>query len=89
MHNGIETEKVDQLLAETCAYLNMLHPDYSKLAARVAVSRLHKYTKSNFADYCTDLLNYKDVAGNLSLFFFSLFYRQRRSSNLSTHLRCH
>ena len=63
MHNGIETKVIDELLAETCAYLNMLHPDYSKLAARVAVSKLHKYTKANFAEYTTDLLNYKDKAG--------------------------
>ena len=44
-------------------YLNMLHPDYSKLAARVCVSELHKNTKENFADFVEDLKNYKDLAG--------------------------
>jgi len=63
MHNGIKTTEIDKLLAETCAYLNMLHPDYSKLAARVCVSELHKNTKENFADFVEDLKNYKDLAG--------------------------
>ncbi len=70
MQNGIETGEIDKLLSETCAYLNMLHPDYSKLAARVAISRLHKQTKENFAEYCTDLFNYKDIAGK---HFFPIF----------------
>jgi len=41
----------------------MLHPDYSKLAARVCVSELHKNTKENFAEFVEDLKNYKDLAG--------------------------
>ena len=40
MQNDIETAKIDELLSETCAYLNMLHPDYSILAARISVSAL-------------------------------------------------
>jgi len=63
LYNGITTEEIDKLLAETCAYLNMLHPDYSILAARILVSRLHKYTKENFAKLIDELRHYKDIAG--------------------------
>ena len=41
---GITTEELDSLLAETAAYLNMLHPDFGRLAARVSVTSLHKKT---------------------------------------------
>jgi len=57
-------------MSETCAYLNMLHPDYSKLAARILISALHKNTKENFADFVTDLKNYKDKVGNTLFFLF-------------------
>jgi len=63
MYQGIKHNEIDDLLAETCAYLNMLHPDYCKLAGRVAVSTLHKKTKSDFADLANDLYYYKDLAG--------------------------
>lgn len=49
LYNGITTEEIDKLLAETCAYFNMIHPDYSILAARILVSRLHKHTNEDFA----------------------------------------
>ena len=67
MQNNIETSQIDSLLSETCAYLNMLHPDYSVLAARVAVSKLHKDTKDDFADFAKDLFFYKDKAGKICL----------------------
>ena len=41
---------MDKLLAETAAYLNMVHPDNGKLAARIAVSALHKQTNEKFSD---------------------------------------
>ncbi len=41
----------------------MLHPDYSILASRILVSRLHKYTNENFAELVLALRNYKDIAG--------------------------
>ena len=42
----IKTTDLDNLLAETAAYLNILHPDYGKLAARVSVTKLHKETSN-------------------------------------------
>lgn len=46
------------LAAETAAYLTTKHPDYAILAARIAVSNLHKETKKNFSSVITDLYEY-------------------------------
>jgi hypothetical protein len=43
--------------------MNIVHPDYSKLAARVAISNLHKKTSDSFLDVANQLLNLKDKAG--------------------------
>ena len=57
-HSGIKTSELDSLLAETAAYLNMLHPDCGRLAARVAVTALHKHTKQDFSDVVEQLYSY-------------------------------
>jgi hypothetical protein len=49
---------VQNLSAETAAYLTTKHPDYAILAARIAVSNLHKETKKNFSHVIRDLYNY-------------------------------
>lgn len=55
----ISTDCVAQnLAAETAAYLTTKHPDYAILAARIAVSNLHKETKKNFSHVIRDLYNY-------------------------------
>jgi hypothetical protein len=46
------------LAAETAAYLTTKHPDYAILAARIAVSNLHKETKKNFSQVISDLYHY-------------------------------
>lgn len=46
------------LAAETAAYLTTKHPDYAILAARIAVSNLHKETKKSFSHVIFDLYNY-------------------------------
>jgi hypothetical protein len=38
----------------------MVHPDYSKLAARIAISNLHKRTSNDFLEVATKLKNFKD-----------------------------
>jgi ribonucleoside-diphosphate reductase alpha chain len=60
---GINTEELDSLLAETAAYLNMLHPDCGRLAARVAVTSLHKKTSDLFSDTIEKLYTYKGQNG--------------------------
>ena len=60
---GITTSELDNLAAETCAYMNLAHPDYSKLAARIATSNLHKQTKDDYLEVADALYNYKDKVG--------------------------
>ena len=49
---------IQNLAAETAAYLTTKHPDYAILAARIAVSNLHKETKKNFSHVVKDLHDY-------------------------------
>lgn len=44
--------------AETAAYMTVTHPDYAILAARIAVSNLHKQTKKQFSAVVSDLYHY-------------------------------
>jgi len=50
MYDGISTEELDVLSAETCAYLSSTHPDYSVLGARILVSNLHRHTPNTFSE---------------------------------------
>ncbi|KAJ6584039.1 ribonucleotide reductase alpha subunit [Mycena vulgaris] len=58
VYNGITTMELDNLAAETAAYLTTKHPDYAILAARIAVSNLHKETKKSFSQVMSDLYHY-------------------------------
>ncbi|KAI9477069.1 ribonucleotide reductase [Zychaea mexicana] len=49
MYQGITTVELDNLAAETAAYMTTTHPDYAILAARIAVSNLHKETDTDFS----------------------------------------
>jgi len=62
-HNGITTAEIDTLAAETCAYMSQKHPDFSTLAARIAVSNLHKNTSASFSETCRVLHEYIDDQG--------------------------
>ncbi|KAG0259718.1 Ribonucleoside-diphosphate reductase large subunit [Mortierella polycephala] len=55
MYQGITTVELDNLAAETAAYLTTNHPDYATLAARIAISNLHKETKKVFSTVIGDL----------------------------------
>ena len=63
VYDNVTTTALDELAAETCAYMTIVHPDYSVLAARIAVSNLHKETKDSFAETVSDLRNYVDGTG--------------------------
>jgi len=60
IYDGISTWELDNLAAETAASLIPRHPDYSILASRIAVSRLHKSTKKKFSETIQDLFSYID-----------------------------
>lgn len=55
---GVTTSELDELAAETAAHLTALHPDFGVLAARIAISNLHKSTLKSFSETCTLLYNY-------------------------------
>ena len=42
LYAGVTTHEIDELAAETAAAMSTVHPDYDALAARIAVSNLHK-----------------------------------------------
>ena len=58
IYNGITTVELDNLAAETAAYLTIKHPDYAILAARIAISNLHKETVKSFSDTMHKLFEY-------------------------------
>ena len=74
MYDGVHTTVLDNLAAETSAYMNLIHPHYSKLAARIAVSNLHKETKNSFYETVSDLYYYEDSSGIIILF---QYFRQK------------
>ena len=58
VYDGVSTSELDNLAAEIAATLTTTHPDYAKVAARIAVSNLHKNTKKSFSQTMTDLHTY-------------------------------
>ncbi len=58
LYDGVTTPELDNLAAETAATMTTAHPDYAKLAARIAVSNLHKNTKKSFSETMDDLYHY-------------------------------
>ncbi|KAJ3089976.1 Ribonucleoside-diphosphate reductase large subunit [Quaeritorhiza haematococci] len=64
VYQGVTTVELDNLAAETAAYSTTKHPDYAILAARIAVSNLHKETKKQFSAVIEDLYNYVNPKTN-------------------------
>ncbi|MBM3930279.1 MAG: ribonucleoside-diphosphate reductase subunit alpha, partial [Sphingomonadales bacterium] len=60
LYDGVSTVQLDDLAAETAAALTAAHPDYAVLAARIAISNLHKETKKSFSETMRDLHHYID-----------------------------
>jgi len=58
LYDGVTTVDLDILAAETAATMATIHPDYANLAARIAVSNLHKETKQLFSEVVYDLYYY-------------------------------
>ncbi|WP_330442239.1 ribonucleoside-diphosphate reductase subunit alpha [Flavobacterium sp. C4GT6] len=58
LYDGVNTSELDNLAAETAASMTTTHPDYAQLAARIAVSNLHKNTKKSFSETMHDMYNY-------------------------------
>jgi len=58
LYDGVSTTELDNLAAEVCASLTTKHPDYALLAARIAVSNLHKTTSQSFSNTMKRLYTY-------------------------------
>ncbi|MBY8963501.1 ribonucleoside-diphosphate reductase subunit alpha [Flavobacterium sp. D11R37] len=58
LYDGVTTSELDNLAAETAAAMTISHPDYAQLAARIAVSNLHKNTKKSFSETMSDMYHY-------------------------------
>jgi len=82
LYAGVTTTELDNLAAETAATMATDHPDYAILAARIAVSNLHKNTKKSFSKTMRDLHQYIDPktgenAGLIGDETFELIWKHR------------
>ncbi len=60
IYDGVTSSELDNLAAEIAASMTTKHPDFAVLAARIAVSNLHKNTKKSFSETMKDLYEYID-----------------------------
>ncbi|MFN3403472.1 MAG: ribonucleoside-diphosphate reductase subunit alpha [Cytophagaceae bacterium] len=60
IYDGVTTIELDNLAAETAASMTTRHPDYAILAARIAISNLHKVTSKSFSNTMKRLYTYVD-----------------------------
>ena len=82
LYDGVSTTELDNLAAETAATMATVHPDYALLAARIAVSNLHKNTDKSFSKTMKALYHYIDPktdqkAGLISDEAFNTIWKNR------------
>jgi ribonucleoside-diphosphate reductase alpha subunit len=84
LYDGVTTEELDRLAAETAASLTTRHPDYAILAARMAVSNLHKKTSKSFSNTMKRLYTYVDpkTGENASLLSKEVYETIRKNAAL-------
>ena len=61
IYDRVTTVALDNLAAEVTASMTSAHPDYSILAARIAISNLHKVTSNSFSNTMKRLYTYVDL----------------------------
>ena len=71
LYAGVTTSELDNLAAETAAYMSLVHPDYAKLASRIAVSNLQKDTSAHFSEAMGTLHRYVDPKSELPAGFIA------------------
>lgn len=64
LYDGVTTSELDNLAAETAASMTVTHPDFAQLAARIAISNLHKNTKKSFSETMSDMFHYVNPRTN-------------------------
>ena len=60
LFEGVKTSQIVDLCAETCAYMAIVHPDYTMLANKISVTELHKRTHSDIRLVAEKLYNFVD-----------------------------
>jgi len=60
IYDKIPTTVLDELAAQTASSMTTIHPDYAILAARIAISNLHKETSKSFSNTMKRLYEYID-----------------------------
>ena len=58
IYDGVTTEQLDKLAAETAASMIPIHPDYSYLASRIAITSLYKHVPKEFTTVAKNLHEY-------------------------------
>lgn len=61
LFDGITTEELDNLSAEVSAYMTSAHPDYARLAGRIAVANLHRSTRDSFTETLGVLYHFENA----------------------------
>src|SRR5213075_3135165 len=64
LYDGVTNIELDNLAAEIAATMTTRHPDFAKLAARIAISNLHKVTSKSFSNTMKRLYQYVDPKTN-------------------------
>ena len=92
LFTGVTTSELDNLAAETAAYMSTEHPDYAKLAARIAISNLQKDTLPTFSETVDRLYHFTDPKTNLSAGMISdRLYQlvQRHKDTIDAYIKHH
>ena len=71
LYDGIKTTDLDELAAQICASMATVHFDFVRLAARIAISNLHKETSASFSDTVKKLHAYVEPRTGLHAPFVS------------------
>jgi ribonucleoside-diphosphate reductase alpha chain len=71
LYDGVSSTELDQLSSETAASMVTVHPDFGKLAARIAITALYKNVEKDFSVVAKKLYEYinpktGDKAGMIS-----------------------
>ncbi len=84
IYDRVPTTELDNLAAETAASLTTRHPDYAVLAARIAISNLHKTTSKSFSNTIKLLYQYIDpkTGENASLISREVYEVVKKNANL-------
>jgi ribonucleoside-diphosphate reductase alpha chain len=86
IYDGVTTEQLDKLAAETAASMIPIHPDYSYLASRIAITSLYKHVPKEFTTVAKNLHEYVnpqtgEKAGMISDNIYSIIEKHGKELN--------